>query len=76
MSLKLRIAEIFTHLIFSATKESFRLKTSKLKISGHGINIDKFQYKYKEINKEKINFINTGRLSPIKRTEVLIEFAK
>ena len=42
VDLKLRLAEKLTHIIFSATPESFRLKTKKLNITGHGIDIEKF----------------------------------
>ncbi len=76
VDLKLKFAEKLTNIVFSGTKESFKLKTKKLKVTGHGINLDKFLYEYKKLNKEKLCFINTGRLSSIKRVEDLIEFAK
>ncbi len=76
VDLKLRIAEKLTNLVFSATRDSFRLKTKKLKITGHGINVDQLPYKYHQLHKDRINFINIGRLSSIKGIENLIEFAK
>lgn len=37
VNLKLRIAEIFAHTIFTASKESFRLSSNKVHVYGHGI---------------------------------------
>ncbi|MGH7141438.1 MAG: glycosyltransferase family 4 protein [Minisyncoccia bacterium] len=39
---KLRVAEKFVDVIFTASKESFRLPTKKLQIMGHGIDTDFF----------------------------------
>lgn len=39
---KLRLAEKFLHLIFSASKESFRLESPKLHVLGHGIDTEQF----------------------------------
>lgn len=37
VDLKLRIAEMFTNIIFTASKESFRLPSKKVHVMGHGI---------------------------------------
>lgn len=42
VNLKLRIAEFFADVIFTASKESFRLKSSKVQVMGHGIDTDFF----------------------------------
>lgn len=70
VNLKLKIAEKFTHTIFSATHESFRLKTNKLCITGHGIDVNKFSVKSGFAWGGKI--ITIGRISPIKDYSTLI----
>ncbi|MEI6863749.1 MAG: glycosyltransferase [Candidatus Adlerbacteria bacterium] len=42
VDLKLRIAEKFAHIIFTASKESFRIKSNKVHVVGHGIDTDFF----------------------------------
>ena len=66
VTLRLRLAEIFTNVIFTASPESFRLKTPKLKIVGHGIDLD--QFKSASHNKSGVlEIITTGRVAPAKR---------
>ncbi len=36
---KLRVAAVLVHRIFTASKESFRLKSSKVMVTGHGIDL-------------------------------------
>jgi glycosyltransferase involved in cell wall biosynthesis len=42
VDLKLRIATLFANHIFTASKESFRLKSTKVEVTGHGIDTDFF----------------------------------
>jgi len=42
VDMKLRIAVLFVQVVFTASQESFRLKTKKLKIVGHGIDMVQF----------------------------------
>jgi len=42
VNLKLRTAVLFAHIIFTASKESFRLKSKKVQVMGHGIDTDFF----------------------------------
>ena len=77
VDLKLRIAEKLADIIFTASKESFRLKSKKVKIMGHGIDVEKFKpnsSKNKENKNEKDVFkiITVGRISPVKDYETLI----
>lgn len=76
VDLKLRIAEKLTHIIFSATPESFRLKTKKLNITGHGINVRQFVSKDNSIVNDPFRIITVGRISPIKDYETLIDTIK
>ncbi len=68
---KLQIAEKFSNLIFSASKESFRLKSGKLIITGHGIDTE--IYRPAEIKKDKQIILSVGRLSRTKNHHLAIE---
>jgi len=76
VNLKLRLAEKLTHVIFSATPESFRLKTKKLNITGHGIDVRQFVSKDNSIVNDPFRIITIGRISPIKDYETLIDAIK
>ena len=76
VNFKLRLAEKLVDIIFTASKESFRLKSGKVKIVGHGIDINKFRIKNAELKMKKDNvfrIITVGRISPIKDYETLIK---
>lgn len=71
---KLKLAERLVSKIFTASKGSFRLKSSKVIITGHGIDIEKFkiQNEFKNLNR-KFNIIYVGRISEIKNQKTLIK---
>ena len=74
VNLKLRLAEKLADIVFSASAESFRLESKKLKITGHGIDIDKFKAEGQKLKvNEKFNILYVGRISPIKNQKLLIE---
>ncbi len=77
VNLKLRIAEKFADFIFTASKESFRLPSKKLVITGHGIDINKFQIRNSEfrIPNSKLKIISVSRISPVKNIHLLIDVA-
>ena len=76
VDLKLRIAEKFVDVIFSAAPESFRLKSKKVQFVGHGIDLDKFICSRCPEERKK-TIIHVGRITPIKNCDILIEaFAK
>jgi glycosyltransferase involved in cell wall biosynthesis len=70
----LRMAMPFTDIIFTGTKNSFRLVSDKVKVVGHGIDTIKFHIS-NNIEK-KYDIITVGRMSPVKHVEVLIEAVK
>jgi|SRR3989344_2994836 len=70
----LRIAVLFAKVIFTATKESMRVRTSKLKVVGHGIDTVFFSPRVGSVL-EKLQLVSVGRLAPIKNCDVLIEAA-
>jgi glycosyltransferase involved in cell wall biosynthesis len=71
VDLKLRVATFFVNDIATASKESFRLKSEKVHVMGHGIDTDFFTPK---ANVVRENFaLSVGRLSKSKRHDLAIE---
>ncbi|MDD4900801.1 MAG: glycosyltransferase family 4 protein [Patescibacteria group bacterium] len=70
VNFKLWLAEKFVNHIFTASKESFRMKSQKIKIVGHGIDIKKFRPRPEANKQNKIIYV--GRISRIKNQELLI----
>lgn len=78
VNLKLRLAEILAHIIFTASRESFCLTSKKVKVLGHGIKVSEFvrpkiNSQKPEIQREEFKIITIGRISPIKDYETLIK---
>lgn len=73
VDLKLRIAEKFTNIIFTASRESFRLKTNKLHVMGHGIDTDFFSPDPSVVRGS--HALSVGRLMPSKRHDLAIRAA-
>jgi glycosyltransferase involved in cell wall biosynthesis len=73
VSFSLRVAEKITDIIFTASKESFRLQSKKVNIMGHGIDTDFFS---PYDNKQREDWwLSVGRLMPSKRHDRAIEDA-
>lgn len=69
VSWQLRIATFFTHKVFTASEDSFRLQSKKKVVTGHGIDTDIF----KPLPEEKtIDLVTVGRISPSKNLEHLL----
>ncbi|MDP3042912.1 MAG: glycosyltransferase family 4 protein [bacterium] len=76
VNLKLIIAEKLADVIFTASKESFRLPSKKVMVTGHGIDINKFSifnFQFSNKDSKKFKIITVGRISPIKDYETLIK---
>jgi glycosyltransferase involved in cell wall biosynthesis len=73
VNLKLRIAALFSDVIFSASKESFRLKNKKLHIIGHGIDTNFFAPDASVVRTP--SFLSVGRLTKSKRHDLAIRAA-
>jgi glycosyltransferase involved in cell wall biosynthesis len=71
---KLKIAEKLCDNIFSASRESFRMKTDKLQIVGHGIPIELFKNPHNLNYKkgDKLRILSVGRITKIKNLDILI----
>ena len=76
---KLKLAEKLTDKIFTASKESFRLPSKKVEVTGHGIDMEKFKVqssKFKINENSKFRIISVGRISPVKNYEIMINMAE
>ncbi len=73
VDLKLRIAEKFSDIIFTASKESFRLLSDKLKVMGHGIDLNSYNVPAYKEHTGPIKIIQVGRITPIKHCTEAVE---
>ena len=76
----LKISEKLVFKIFTASKESFRLPSKKVIITGHGIDIERFKIRPQEFYElkpriTKLKIIHAGRIAPVKNQEILIKAA-
>jgi glycosyltransferase involved in cell wall biosynthesis len=72
-SFSLKIAEIFTHSIYTGSTESFRLKSNKVRVTGHGIDTKRFAPQ--NISKT-LDLITVGRITKSKNLLALIDVLK
>ncbi len=67
----LKVAEKLSSLIFTSTPEGFRLKSTKVRVIGQGIDTDVFKPSYYQNKNLKI--VSVGRISPSKDYETLFK---
>ncbi len=65
------LAEKLTNKIFTASKESFRLPSNKVIITGHGVDTQNFVMNHNLV--KDVDLISISRLSPSKNIEMAIE---
>ena len=73
VSLSLKIAEKLTDKIFTGSTESFRLKSSKVVVTGHGIDTAHFA---PQVVAKTTDLITVGRITKSKNLETLIDILK
>lgn len=74
VSWRTRILAILADKILTASKESFRINSNKVIITGHGINLDFFKPIGEKKKQEEIfKILSVGRISPTKDYETLIK---
>lgn len=73
VDLKLRIAVSFADAVCSASKESFRLKTPKLRIMGHGIDTERFVLCAQRETGDTFRLVSIGRIAPVKGYELMFD---
>lgn len=71
VGLKLRLSEKIVDFVFTASEESNGLRSKKVKVLSHGIELGQFCPMPK--NDDFFNIIYVGRISPIKNQFLLIE---
>ncbi len=79
VTLKLKIAAIVADVIFTASPESFRLKSKKVVVTGHGIDTELFKPDLTRLNLQgrfNLKILSVGRISPVKNYETLIDACK
>lgn len=75
-NLILKIAQLLANKILTASEESFRLKSKKKIVTGHGIDVDFFKPVEKRHSfGDNRKVLSVGRISPIKDYETLVEAA-
>jgi len=73
----LRISTFMVDRVVASTKSGFNINTSKLFIIGQGIDTNRFQKDRKLHNTDRaFTIIVVGRISPVKRIEILIHALK
>ena len=72
VDMKLRIAALLAHDIFTASPEGFHLTTLKLHVVGHGIDTGMFHAPIRPLHMP-LRIVSVGRITPIKNLDTLIE---
>jgi len=73
VDIKLRLAVLLSDVVLTASKESFRLKTNKLRVMGHGIDTDFFTPDTNVMRSDTM--LSVGRLSKSKRHDLAIQIS-
>jgi len=78
VSWRLKWAERLSTLCFSASEESFRLASNKIRIMGHGIDLTHFLEDPSRLFQQKkvLKLISACRLSPVKGLDLLLTALK
>jgi len=72
VNLRLRIAEKFAQIIFTAADKSFGLQSSKVEVIGHGIEVESFKCVKNQSNSQELIILHVGRITRIKNCDTLI----
>lgn len=69
----LKAAEKIADVIFTASKESIRVSSKKIVITGHGIDLDRFKKGPQKTDRDSVfKIITVGRITPSKDLKTLI----
>lgn len=75
VTMRLKLAEKLCYKIVTASKDSLKLKSSKVIEVGHGIDTERFKSKRMWGSSDQTKILSVGRISPIKNYETLIRSA-
>jgi glycosyltransferase involved in cell wall biosynthesis len=73
ITLRLRLAAFFANRVFTASRESCRIKNANVRVVGHGIDTELFAPKNIP---HPPSIVSIGRFSPSKKLELLIDVMK
>jgi glycosyltransferase involved in cell wall biosynthesis len=76
VTLQLKLAVALSDVVVTASRESLQLATPKARVLGHGINTAQFSPSLQTVPGAPPLIVAVGRLSPIKRYELLIAAVK
>jgi glycosyltransferase involved in cell wall biosynthesis len=73
----LRVAERLADVVLTASKESFGLPSRKTHHVGHAVNADAYRRPppFQPASRGRVHGVSIGRITPIKKLEVLVEAA-
>ncbi len=73
-NVRLRIAVFFANTVLSTARESITLASPKIRIVGHGIDVEKFSSQpLKPFDARALKIVSVGRITPIKHLETIID---
>jgi len=72
VSLRLRAAVLLARVVFTASRESFRLSSSKVRIMGHGIDVEAFACPARSAS-GVLRLVTVGRISKTKNTMLFLD---
>ncbi len=79
VNLMFRLDEKFVEKIFTASLESCRLKSKKILIVGHGIDVNRFPIPNfrlsRRVQNNKYKILTAGRIAPAKNLHILLDVA-
>lgn len=73
VSFRLRLVEKMADVILTASKDSFRLPSKKVFVTGHGIDVNLFKPSNHENSNNLFKILTVGRISPTKDYESMIK---
>ncbi|MBI5005271.1 MAG: glycosyltransferase family 4 protein [Candidatus Lloydbacteria bacterium] len=77
VDIKLRVAEKLADIVFTASKESFRWKSDKVHVVGHGIDTEKFKSQISNLKSDGVlKILSVSRITPAKNIHLMLEAAE
>lgn len=75
MTWKLKLSSLLVNNIFTAHSDGIPLKSDKVVVTGHGINLDMFYFDKKEESADNLRLLTVGRIAESKNLLFLVKFA-
>lgn len=72
---KLKLSSLLVNYIFTAHSDGIPLKSDKVAVTGHGINLDIFYFNKKEESADNLRLLTVGRIAESKNLLFLVKFA-